>query len=369
MAPSSLIIFLGILFQTLCHGFSLDISCRARRSFIKGIGATTAVGWLIEDAQADPYNAFLPAGSLGIIQPYSEIADGWSPPSQLATKLGSSRILANSLSPLQQNNPFASQELYYPSFLFGSWNVTTTLQDKIYPYGKSFAPSKSLVEGSPRNRNEQIGDRSSFQMHFFSTIADTTSNQLTVNLGLGVPQTKIIADRAFNAISMSRGFNQLTPVEEVEWDYRSDPTRLTFRFGAAPLADDMRPLGQRRGEVYLTARQSETTEDRTGFCGAERSRSVTLGPGIVVTSDQETITEYKQIDEDTVEALSRIAVYLTPNPNSREGVLWQQVGGKAVAFFDYTWTMKRYREEFVLSDGSKVLRPCVPTPKDVIQCE
>jgi hypothetical protein len=62
-------------------------------------------------------------------------------------------------------------------------------------------------------------------------------------------------------------------------------------------------------------------------------------------------------------------VYLTPNPNSREGVLWQQVSGKAVAFYDYEFEMKRNLEEFRQSDtGETVFRPCVETPKDVIQC-
>ncbi len=120
----------------------------------------------------------------------------------------------------------------------------------------------------------------------------------------------------------------------------------------------------------MTARQSELSkEDGSIFCAAERSRSVTVGPGTVVTADQETITEFQKINDDTVKALSRIAVYLTPNPNSREGVLWQQVGGKAVAFFDYERTMKRVKEEFVLGDGTKDLRPCVETPKDIVQCE
>jgi hypothetical protein len=351
----------------------------SRRSLLAGTAAAASSLLWIDPALADSYSAFVPGVSGGMVkQPFVEKTELWTPP-QLSTKLGASRISATSLSPLQQA-PFSSQELYYAPFLFGAWDVTATLKQKAYPFGKDFVPSKSLLEGSPRNRNEQVGDATSFQLHYFSTLADTLSNQMTVNLGLGVPKPQIIADRAFNTISMSRAYQQLTPVEEVDWDYSADPTRLTLRFGAAPLADDMRPLGQRRGEVYLTARASELlvpSEDTAAataaagsdyYCAAERSRSVTLGPGIVITADQESITEFQRIDEDSVRAISRIAVYLTPNPNSREGVLWQQVGGKAVAFYDYEWNMKRIKEEFVLRDGSKVLRPCVATPKDVVQC-
>lgn len=90
---------------------------------------------------------------------------------------------------------------------------------------------------------------------------------------------------------------------------------------------------------------------------AEKSRSVTISPGSVVVSDTESITEFQKIEPDKVKAVNRIAVYLTPNPNSREGVLWQEVRGKAVAFFDYELEMQR-------KDGEI----CVATPKGVLQC-
>jgi hypothetical protein len=346
----------------------LQLEALARRAFLSGATVTASAFVLGMDlALADPMQALIPGSSaMPRMQPYTD-GSNWSQP-RLSTKLGS-RITSSSLSPIQQI-PFAPQELYYAPFLFGSWNVTATLKQKVYPFGREFVPSKSLVEGSPRNREEQVGDATSYQVHYFSTLANTAANKITVNLGLGVPQPSIIADRAFNIVSMSGAYRHLAPVESVDWDYREDPTRLTLRFGAAPVADDMRPLGQRRGEVYLTARQSEQSDsDSTVYCTAERSRSVTLGPGFTFVSDQEAITEFSQLDDDTVVAVQRIAVYLTPNPNSREGVLWQQVGGKAVAFFDYELELKRTREEFFLADGSTVLRPCVMTPNDIIQCE
>lgn len=342
----------------------------SRRSIFGGV-ATTGALWFGGGcaANADPMNAFIPIGSGGILQPYAEKVEDWRSP-QLITKLGSSRIGSSSLLPIQQP-PFASQDIYYPSFLFGSWEVESNLKQKSYPFGKDFVPSKSLLEGSPRNRNEKVGSSTSFQLHYFSMIAEDSKSSNTisnVDLNSGLAQTKIISDRRFNSISTSSAYQQLTPIEEIEWDYRSDPTRLTLRFGAAPVSDDMRPLGQRRGEVYLTARQTELSKDGSIFCAAERSRSITVGPGTVVVADQESITEFQQLDGDTVRAISRIAVYLTPNPNSREGVLWQQVGGKAVAFFDYEWSMKRIKEDVILPDGSATTRACVVSPKSIVQC-
>jgi hypothetical protein len=57
-------------------------------------------------------------------------------------------------------------------------------------------------------------------------------------------------------------------------------------------------------------------------------------------------------------------VFLVPNPNSREGILWQEVGGKAVAIFDYELDMHRKQE--ILQNGDTAV--CVETPKEVIQC-
>ena len=263
-----------------------------------------------------------------------------------STPLGTSRILAQELVPLTNNalNPFASKDkdIYYPSFFQGTWECQATLIQKIYPYGPSFLPSSSLYEGSPRNRNEQVGDSTKYLVRYVPLVpvegvADTTKQQL-------------ISDRGYNAIEMSKAYQQLTPVQSVEWNpdpkRGGDPSRLTLAFAAGSVSEDMRPLGQRKGEVYITARQSEFGKsdgkpNEKEWCASERIRSVLLVPGNVVVSDTETITEYHLVEEGHVQATSRIAVYLTPNPNSREGVQWQAVNGKAVAFFDYVLDMKK----------------------------
>ena len=350
-------------------------SSASRRSVVAGI---ISAPWIVlnhpgsSQAEDRPGILYPNGGSNSLVRPFYE-EGSWKPSNPLTTKLGKERILATQISPLGQIAlPFSEQELYFPGFLFGSWTVKATLKSKKYPFGTAVVPSTSLLEGSPRNRDEQVGDTTSYEMHYFSTLADTISNQMTVNLGLGVPKPKIIGDRAFNAISLSKAYRQLAPVQEVDWDYRKDPTKLTLRYGAGALSDDMRPLGQRRGEVFFTARASEDGfDDSSGsntYCTAERCRAVTLAPGNVIVSDSETITEFRQVDDEHVTAVSRIAVYLTPNPNSREGILWQQVGGKAVAFFDYELDMTRIKESFTMKDGSTMERACVKTPKDVVQC-
>ena len=257
-----------------------------------------------------------------------------------STSLGKSRILAQELSPINSNalNPFGSKDtdVYYPSFFQGTWECQATLVQKFYPYGPNFLPSSSLYEGSPRNRNEQVGDSTKYLVRYVPLQGTD----------------KLISDRGWNAIELSKAYQQMTPVQEVEWNPNpktgGDPSRLTIMFASGGVTEDMRPLGRRKGEIYITARQSEFGKNDGGksinekeWCASERIRSVLLLPGNVVVSDTETITEYHLVQEGHVQAKSRIAVYLTPNPNSKEGVLWQAVNGKAVAFFDYVLDMKK----------------------------
>jgi hypothetical protein len=283
----------------------------------------------------------------GGVAPYRPQGIGsWKDIPTLTTKLAKSRILASELSPLQQAF-LCDKELYYAPFLFGSWNVKAQLKRKIYPYGINYLPSTSLLEGSPRNREELVGNVCEYEVHYFSTGSSGTDG-------------KIIQDRGFNAKSLSKAYDQLVPVEEVTWDYRNNPEKVLLEFGAAPLTADMRPLGPRRAEVFFNARTSEATSDGQTFATAERSRSVTIASRDVVVADTETITEFQRLSEDSVRGISRIAVYLSPNPNSREGVLWQQTNGKAVAFFDYELDMNRIRQ-----NNSQA---CVVTPKSETPC-
>lgn len=337
----------------------------SRRSF--GIISTASLSSLLIgggssgfSARADPLNAFIPVGSRVLQQAATlKRAEGWISP-QLVTEIGISRIgscatalaTSRSLGPLQQPvSPFASKELYYPPSFAGDWEVKATLQQKIFPFGPDFVLSRSLVDGSPRNRGEQLGDSTSYVVRYLPS-----SN--------GEPRA--IADRRFNLVSMSRSYQQLSPVisDSIQWDSQKDPTRLSYR--TESITADMRPIGPRKAEVYLTARRTEemtSSEQQMVFATAERGRTVTVGTGSVTADDNEIITEFHKIDEDTIQATSRIAVYLVPNPNSREGVLWQQVNGKAVAFYDYDFVMERKKENPAPSPIEQTMELTKETPE------
>ena len=381
----SLLATIVIAFLASFHVDALQISesshdfSSSRRKAFRRMVATVASGAVTTGAtralaaeEAQRTSTSIPATSSVLIPggtaPYRPQGIGsWRDIPDLGTKLGESRILATELSPLQQAF-VGDKDLYYPQFMFGSWNVKAELKRKIYPYSIDFLPSSTLLNGSPRNRDELVGNVCNYEVHYFSTLPTSTTNQIVMNLGTSAPESKIVQDRGFNAISLSRAYEQLVPVQEVIWDYLNKPDKVVLDFGAAPLTADMRPLGPRRAEVFLNARATETSPDGKTFVAAERSRSVTVAVRDVLVSDTETITEFQQLDDDNVRAISRIAVYLSPNPNSKEGIMWQQTGGKAVAFFDYQLELKRIKESITLPDGSTESRTCITTPKGVRQC-
>ncbi|GKY93319.1 hypothetical protein MPSEU_000299500 [Mayamaea pseudoterrestris] len=345
---------------------------QSRRTWMIGTATTAMSPALVMPLPALAAESSIPPivkpGSRARLDPVT--IGAWETMPQLQTTLGQARIGSADLRPFSQGlNPFADQELYYNPFLFGAWNTTATLKRKIFPFGTSYLPSSSLVEGSPRHGEEAVGNACTYEQHYFSTLANTLRNQVTVNFGTGVPQSKVIQDRSFNIISMSKAYHQLTPVEQVEWDYQKEPTKLYLIYRAAPVANDMRPLGRRRATVYLNGRARADNDQGSVSCVLEQSRSVLQAPGAVVVSDTEVVTEYYAIDSDHVKAVSRIAVYLSPNPNSREGLLWEQVGGRAVGLYDYELDMRRIKESFQLGDGTMIEKACVTTPKDYVQCE
>jgi hypothetical protein len=300
----------------------------------------------------------------------------------LSTQLGRSRIGTMDASFLRQplhlhknviEGFFQSNKepVYYPKFLFGAWNVTATLR-RIGVVsdldGITLHDELSVVE-----LDRRIDDSYQFEVQFFSTLANNWENQLAVNLGTGIPESKIIANRQYNLPSelLLVGFKP-TPLtltadfpNNINWDYRSGtaPTRLTW--------DD--PFVSRRQYLreVLTYDSETTTTNQKCFAVSERHRirtfefnsivqRTTIPLQMVSERETETITEYHQVSDDYVRAVSRNVV---PCATGSTIVL------------DYDVSMRRIDTPFtnaILDDANSTRtitnRPCVETPKGIVQC-
>jgi len=90
--------------------------------------------------------------------------------------------------------PFSPNQLYFPSWLFGEWQVSSRLRKKTFPAGTTVLPPR-LRQGTFRCSTEDVGDECEVRARFFSTLADSWENNLRVNLGLGAPSASIIGVR------------------------------------------------------------------------------------------------------------------------------------------------------------------------------
>jgi hypothetical protein len=309
--------------------------------------------------------------------------------SRVHTTLGRQRLLTQELSPLQASSwldLLNENEVYFPSYLFGTWNVTATLRRISFPYGTEYESSLFCQAcGYPLHLADTVGQSTSFQLRYFSTIANTWRNQLTVNLGIGVPSTKIIQDRAYNIKSMSKVCQHCNFVDVVEWDYREHPDRLVLHCNSGSSNHgNSESMDEYQTEIFFKRQKTEAMNivskneqlEAQCFAIAELSQSIaTTSKREVVVKESEIITEYlwdhiQHPKGDVITAISRIALFL-PQSHSNDH-FWQQVRGNAVALYDYEMVLHQVRENFFYGDGTSTRfvdsRACVETPRGIIQC-
>ena len=212
--------------------------------------------------------------------------------------------------------------LFLPPFLFGTWNATLCLKSIELPLGERFVPPQVL-----RSLNAvEIEKPTSFLLRFYSTLPDTTENTLRVTLG-EVPKSEVVPDRVYNTRSVLDAFYGYPAVGEIDYDLAKNPLRMDVAF--ATMGPDMRPLPSRRQQLLFNNLQSERVRPDDLFVCSEYVRTVTVGPGRRVTvTDSETLSQYELVEEGRIEGKQRVALYLTPNPNTAEGALFFETNNK-----------------------------------------
>ena len=90
-------------------------------------------------------------------------------------------------------------------------------------------------------------------------------------------------------------------------------------------------------------RQSAPRAEAAAFAFSEATRTVFLAQRREQSSitDAETICSFARGGGDVIMARQRVLRFLTPNPNSAEGVMWSEAGGRAVASLEYELRLER----------------------------
>ena len=221
----------------------------------------------------------------------------------------------------------SEKQLFYPKWMAGEWEVTSEYVAKAFPKGEQLV-YRNVRAGSARSESEAIGDKTVFAFRY-RAVPRRQKDHLPV-----------VQDRAFNTASMLNAYAGYRRVNNIEYFPDKDPTRMVMNY---PTVDprDMRPLPPKRTEVFINNRDGAASPDGNSFACSELFRAVTLGAGTSAVADSENASLFV-FDPATgvISGTQRSMIYLVPSPNSREGDLYMQTGGKAVAVYDYKITMR-----------------------------
>lgn len=215
-----------------------------------------------------------------------------------------------------------SDNLVFPPWLEGEWRITSDILGVAAPLGRKFLPPDlarvRLGSISPEDGVAPL----QYDVRFFRRASDQA----------------VVSDRERNLRAVQDASAGYARVASVVFD---GSATLSVKY--SPFGKNGTFPGESRAEVYIQRRrQSTPTASAERFAFAEATRTVLLAQGRSVTiSDAETINEFTRLDPDHIVARQRVLRFLTPNPNSAEGVLWQEARGRAVALLDYELRLER----------------------------
>jgi hypothetical protein len=208
----------------------------------------------------------------------------------------------------------ATGDLAYPEWMLGDWLVTSTLVDLVAPLAPDIISPG--FEGNRQYLNQPI----SFKVKFIPAKSVISGSKLiprTVN-----QKKVIVADRAFNGLSLARAYLGDKLVLAVKVDPESPNRQITLL------------KGERQLVSIVTARAVENTE--YSYITAEVFQQLFKGGDNPYFNQVESTTAYQKQSTSNpgIVADQVTAVYLSPqDPN------YFQAGSRPVALY-------RYRLEF-----------------------
>jgi hypothetical protein len=188
----------------------------------------------------------------------------------------------------------ATGDLIYPDWMAGTWEMTSTLVDLTAPFAPEiktpgFESNKSLL-------NEPI----TCEVRFEPRMTSYTKSFL---LQPRLAQEEIVADRAFNGLSLAEAYLGEQAVKNVKVDPDNPNRQVTFL------------RGDRQLESTVISRAVEAPS-ATEFLTTEVFQQIFRGTAQPYLNEVETTTAYHFIDDDYIEADQVTAIYLSPqDPN------------------------------------------------------
>jgi hypothetical protein len=225
--------------------------------------------------------------------------------------------------------------MYFPSYLSGEWEVSQTLVDMQAPLGLKYI-------GGP-NGNLDIAER---------TLKEARSKiNVPVNFKLRYQPTRwgVAEDRLYNSKERLNAFAEKSVVASVQYadvggsnrksvlalgGTNDDPLQTTIVYFKGPAAQ----------KSFVTSHGTQEISD-TFWTGYEVQRSIfaltNQNTSPPITTDSEYIWSFKRLDGNHVQGKLRIAGYL----NAQSDTLYFDARNRAVSLQDYTLDMKKIQSD------------------------
>ncbi|MBE7381246.1 MAG: hypothetical protein F6J95_007530 [Leptolyngbya sp. SIO1E4] len=183
-------------------------------------------------------------------------------------------------------------DLTYPDWLAGTWNMTSTLEELLAP----LAPD--LITPGFDSNQSMLNQPVTCKVRFEPRITSMTKSFL---LQPRLAQEEIVADRAFNGLSLARAYLGEQTVKAVKVDPHNPNRQLTIL------------QGDRQLESTVIGRAVEVASDQD-FVTTEVFQQVFRGAESPYFNEVETTTAYHNLDgnDPAIEADQITAIYLSP---------------------------------------------------------
>mmetsp|Transcript_766 Transcript_766/g.1676 ORF Transcript_766/g.1676 Transcript_766/m.1676 type:complete len:342 (-) Transcript_766:246-1271(-) len=223
--------------------------------------------------------------------------------------------------------------LFYPKWLAGEWDVVQTLRRAETPLGLKFVGgpggSEEIAAKSMEEQRRQIDVPVNLRLRWVDT-----------NFG-------VAEDRLFNTKSRLDSFAGRSVVASVEYANVGGSNRASVLALGGTEEDPLQTTvtrfkGPAAQKVFVVAHGEEYDPDsKDKWAGHEVLRSIfaltnqnTAPP---VTTDTESIWYFERIDDSNIRARLRIASYL----NAQSDTLYFEAKNRAVSFADYDLVLKK----------------------------
>jgi len=208
----------------------------------------------------------------------------------------------------------AQGDLIYPHWFLGEWSVTSTLVDLAAPLAPAI-----VTPGFDRHRPD-LNQPIVFPVRFVTAapLADRKSVIPTVRTQPIAPN--VVADRAFNGLSLSRA-------------YLGDRAVLSVQVDPAAPNRQITTLRQNRQLVAIVTGRATETPTPEEFLTTEVSQQIFRGLSQPYLNEVETTTAYRYRDADRqhpIQADQITAIYLSPQDPE-----YFKAGNQPVALYRY----------------------------------